>query len=335
MTASGTDMHCINCHSFRNWHTDNMQFHVRQMMGGTILYTNGHLSKLNLKTENTISSGVYPSWHPTHDYIAYSTNRTFQNLHTINTNRVEVFDDESDLILYNISNNSVSIIENDSTELECFPYWSPDGKTLYYVSAHIGNPTQFKANGGAAADLNIRYNLYSKSFDPDTRTWGPRKLVIRADSMQKSITLPRVSPDGRRLMFTMGSQGVFHIWHKDSQLYMMDLKDNSYRCLDEINSPDVESYHSWSSSGRWVVFSSRREDSFHTRLYLTYMYDDGSFSKPFILPQKDPEFSRKFMYSFNIPEFTVDPVRISSKEFASFIKNTDATPVSTESKIGE
>ena len=38
MTASGTDMHCINCHSFRNWHTDNMQFHVRQMMGGTILY---------------------------------------------------------------------------------------------------------------------------------------------------------------------------------------------------------------------------------------------------------------------------------------------------------
>ena len=115
----------------------------------------------------------------------------------------------------------------------------------------------------------------------------------------------------------------------------MDLKDNSYRCLDEINSPDVESYHSWSSSGRWVVFSSRREDSFHTRLYLTYMSDDGSFSKPFILPQKDPEFSRKFMYSFNIPEFTVDPVRISSKEFASFIKNTDATPVSTESKIGE
>lgn len=335
MTASGTDMHCINCHSFRNWHTDNMQFHVRQMMGGTILYTNGHLSKLNLKTENTISSGVYPSWHPTHDYIAYSTNRTFQNLHTINTNRVEVFDDESDLILYNIANNSVSIIENDSTELECFPYWSPDGKTLYYVSAHIGNPTQFKANGGAAADLNIRYNLYSKSFDPDTRTWGPGKLVIRADSMQKSITLPRVSPDGRRLMFTMGSQGVFHIWHKDSQLYMMDLKDNSYRCLDEINSPDVESYHSWSSSGRWVVFSSRREDSFHTRLYLTYMYDDGSFSKPFILPQKDPEFSRKFMYSFNIPEFTLDPVRISSKEFASFIKNTDATPVSTESKIGE
>jgi hypothetical protein len=65
------------------------------------------------------------------------------------------------------------------------------------------------------------------------------------------------------------------------------------------------------------------------------MYDDGSFSKPFILPQKDPEFSRKFMYSFNIPEFTVDPVRVSSKEFASFIKNTDATPVSTESNIGE
>ena len=336
MAASDSKMQCINCHSFKNWQTDNMQFHIRQYYGGTILYTKGQLSKINLKTDSTISAGVYPAWHPTHDYIAYSTNRTFQDLHTIHPNRVEVFDEESDLILYDITDNSVSIIENDSTELECFPTWSPDGRTLYYVSAHIGNPTQFNNNGGVAASTqDIRYNLFYKPFNPDQRSWGKACLMIQADSMKQSITLPRVSPDGNWLMFTMGSQGVFHIWHKDSELYLMNLNNGNYRCINEINSSEVESYHSWSSNGRWVVFSSRRDDGLYTRFYLSHMDNSGNFSKPFLLPQKDPLHSNKFMYSFNIPEFTVEPVKVSARQLASFIKSIDASPVSFKQKIGE
>ena len=318
---------CINCHHFRNYHTDEMQFHIRQYLGGTVLLTQGHLHKINLKTDSTISAGVYPAWNPVNNFIAYSTNRTFQSLHTNNTNRVEVFDEESDLILYNTDDNTVSIIENDSTELECFPAWSPDGSTLYYVSAHIGSPSLFKKTGGALAhSQTIRYNLYSKSFNPQDHSWGPHELIIPADSLGQSITLPRVSPDGRWLMFTMGVQGVFHIWHKDSELCLMDLTDGSYRLIDEINSPEVESYHSWSSNGRWVIFSTRRDDGAYTRLYIAHMDEQGKFSKPFQLPQKDPEFSSKFMYSYNIPEFTVEPVKISARKLASFIKGTDAVP---------
>ena len=336
MVAKGSTMQCINCHSFKNWHTDDMQFHIRQQLGGTIIYSKGQLAKINLKTDSTLSAGVYPSWHPTHNYIAYSTNRTYQELHTNHSNRVEVYDEYSDLILYDPDNNAVSIIENDSTELECFPYWAPDGKTLFYVSAHIGNPTLFYQLGGVSASpQSIRYNLYSKPFNPENRSWGKKQLLIRADSIQKSITLPRVSPDGRWMMFTMGNQGVFHIWHKDSELYLMNLENGQYRSIDEINSSDVESYHSWSSSGKWVVFSTRRDDGVFTRLYLSYMSNDGHFSKPFPLPQKDPEFSRKFLYSYNIPEFTVEPVKVSAKVLASFIKANDAEPVSFEQKRGE
>lgn len=336
MTTSGAQFQCINCHSFKNWHTDNMQFHIRGYLGGTLLYTQNNLSKLTFKTDSVISSGVYPSWHPTHNYIAYSTNRTFQNLHTVDNNRVEVFDEMSDLILYDISSNSISIIENSPSELECFPYWSADGKTLYYVSANIGNPQEFYDNGGvSAATQDIRYNLYAKPFNPDDCTWGKSKLIINADSLGKSITLPRVSPDGRWLMFTMGNQGVFHIWHKDSELCLLDLKEGGFRMINEINSPDVESYHSWSSSGKWVIFSSRREDGLYTRLYLTHMNSDGTFSKPFLLPQKDPEFSSKFMYSFNIPEFTVEPVRVSARKLASLIRSKNAEPVNYIQKRGE
>ena len=35
MVSHGTQTQCINCHSFKNWHTDNMQFHIRQYLGGT------------------------------------------------------------------------------------------------------------------------------------------------------------------------------------------------------------------------------------------------------------------------------------------------------------
>lgn len=338
MISKGTTTQCINCHSFKNWHTDYMQFHIRQYLGGTIMYTNGKLEKLNLKTDSTISAAVYPSWHPTHDYLAYSTNKTFQNIHTNHTNRIEVFDEVSDLILYNYTDHSVSIIENDSTEFECYPSWAPDGKTLYYVSAYTGNPSDFKKKGGAAvanANATFKYSLYSKGFDPDKRLWERKQMFYDAAAVDSSITWPRVSPDGRWLLCCISTHGVFPPNQEVSDLIIFDLVNGTHRYVDEINSKKSESYHSWSSNGKWVVISSRREDGVHTRLYLSHLNNDGTFTKPFPLPQKDPEFSNKFMYSFNIPEFTVEPVKVSPRVLASFIKSTDAAHVSYEPKIGE
>lgn len=338
MASKGANLQCINCHSFKNWHTDNMQFHIRQYLGGTILYRQGKLEKLNLKTDSTISAAVYPTWHPTHDYIAYSTNKTFQNFHTNHTNRIEVFDEESDLILFNLSDESVSIIENDPAEWECYPSWAPDGKTLYYVSAYLGDPAEVKKKGGAVtanANATFKYSLYSKKFDPDRREWSRKEMFYDAAAVDSSITWPRVSPDGRWLVCCISTHGVFPPNQEVSDLMMFDLKNGTHRYLDEVNSNKSESYHSWSSNGKWLVISSRREDGVHTRLYLAHLNSDGTFSKPFLLPQKDPEFSKKFMYSFNIPEFTVEPVKVSPRVLASFVKSVDATPVSFEQKIGE
>ena len=338
MASKGADTQCINCHSFRNWQTDNMQFHIRQYLGGTILYRDGKLKKLNMKTDSTISAAVYPSYHPTHDYIVYSTNKTFQNFHTNHTNRIEVFDEESDLILYNIADNSVSVIENDPAEWECYPYWAPDGKKLYYVSAYLGSPEEVKRKGGAVkanSDGTFKYSMYSKVFDPDTRTWSRKEVFYDAAARDSSVTWPRVSPDGRWLLCCISTHGVFPPNQEVSDLMLFDLKTGKYRYVDELNSKKSESYHSWSSNGKWVVISSRREDGVHTRPYLAYMKSDGTFTKPFAVPQKDPEYTRKFMYSFNIPEFTVEPVRVSARVLASFIKSTDAAPVNYESKKGE
>ena len=338
MASKGADNQCINCHSFKNWRTDNMQFHIRQYLGGTILYRNGKLEKLNMKTDSTISAAVYPSWHPTHDYIAYSTNKTFQNFHTNHTNRIEVFDEESDLILFNLADESVSIIENDPAEWECYPSWAPDGKTLYYVSANLGDPADVKKKGGAVvANSNgtFKYSLYAKDFNPDTRTWSKKRMFYDAAAVDSSVTWPRVSPDGRWLLCCISTHGVFPPNQEVSDLMVFDLQKGTRRYADEINSNKSESYHSWCSNGKWVVISSRREDGVHTRLYLSHLNSDGTFTKPFLVPQKDPEHSRKFMYSFNIPEFTVEPVKVSARVLASFVKSTDAVPVNYEQKREE
>ena len=330
------DGQCINCHHYRNYRTDNMQFHARQYKGGTILILDGEMRKVNLKTDSTLSAGVYPAWHPTHDYIAYSTNRTKQSFHMSDRNHIEVLDLESDLILYDIQDNSVSIIENDTDQFEVFPAWAPDGRTLYYVSAYYPIDPSRKREVQLFNNYDsLHYDLYAKPFNPDTGTWGQSLKIVDAAAMGRSITLPRVSPDGRYLMFAMGEFGVFHIWHRDADLYLMDLENGTIRPMSEVNSSDVESYHSWSSSGRWIIFSTRREDGGFTRLYLSHFNDDGTFSKPFALPQDDPDFSMQFMRSYNIPEFMIEPVRTSPHELATFIDGNEAEPVTFTQKKEE
>ena len=108
----------------------------------------------------------------------------------------------------------------------------------------------------------------------------------------------------------------------------MDLSGKGrIRPFDELNSPDTESYHSWSSNGRWVVFSSRRGDGGYTRPFIAHVDADGKGTKPFELPQADPDYHRQFMKSYNIPEFMRGPVEVTPQEFASVLKGSDGEPV--------
>ena len=324
LLSTDEDGQCINCHSYKNYKTDHMQFHARQHKGGTLIVNGEEVRKVNLKTDSTISAGVYPAWHPTHNLIAYSVNDTGQSFHTKKNNKIEVQDLKSDLILYDVDRNEVSHIENDTLEWEVFPAWAPDGKTLYYCSAHL----EIQDHAQREREIidryrDFKYNIYRKAFDPETKTFGPSELVLDARAMGKSATFPRISPDGRYLLFGMGEYGCFHIWHKDADLYIIDLETMKLRNVREVNSDDVESYHAWSSNGRWMLFTSRRDDGGYTRLYLAYFDKRGRAHKPFLLPQRDPYFYGDYYKSYNVPEFMVEPVAITPQEFADYL-NQDA-----------
>jgi hypothetical protein len=171
----------------------------------------------------------------------------------------------------------------------------------------------------------VQYNLYRRSFDVATHGFGDEELVYDAASLDKSATLPRVSPDGRYLLFALGQYGCFHIRHNDADIVCMPLDEvgdgehqsaPSFLDLTNLNSEGrPDSYASWSSNGHWIMVASRRDDGNYCRVYFSYFHD-GKVEKAFMLPQEDPEYNTFLLKSYNRPEFMVEPVRISVEEFS-------------------
>lgn len=319
VSGAGGKGQCINCHSFQNYGTDNMLFHVRVTHGGTVMVVDGKPHKIDLKRPNTISAGVYPAWHPTEKLIAFSTDKTAQWFHLSDINKVEVFDNASDLILYDIARDSVMIIADAASRLEVFPTWSPSGDCLYYCSADSweNDSADFRVDYD-----KLHYNLYKKSFDAKTLTFGEEELVYAADSIGRSVSLPRVSPDGKYITFAEGDYGYFNIWHHEADIRIMSLETDEPTSIDAsaLNTPNyAESYPSWSSNGRWIMCASRRDDGNYSRVYISY-FDGERIHKAFELPQEDPEHNTMRLKSYNRPEFMKEPVKLSIGDFATVVK---------------
>jgi hypothetical protein len=319
MINTMSDDNCMNCHSFCLNDSHTMMFHMRAKHSGTVIYRDGKLTKVNTKTGHTISSGVYPAWHPGGRYIAFSVNHIGQAFHAVSRLKIEVTDTLSDLMVFDAAKNVVfSSPAIASKEMfETFPAWSPDGKYLYYCSAKALTETQFD---------KIRYDLLRVSFDTSTCHFGAVDTIVSAAPVNRSVSFPRISPDGKYLLFCMSDFGNFSIWHPESDLFLKDLESGAISKPD-INSPQSESYHGWSSDSRWIVFSSRRIDGLFTRLYFSYFDKDGIAHKPFILPQKDQEFYDTFLKSYNVPELVTSKIELNPHNLSDIV-NSDPDSVS-------
>jgi hypothetical protein len=311
-----TGNNCMNCHSFCMQNPGKMLFHTRAKYAGTFIVSGKQIEKLNTKTPETISNLVYPSWHPSGKFVAFSVNKIKQSFHNADPNRIEVYDEASDVVVYDVENHEIisdTLIFSDSA-YETFPTFSPDGRTLYFCSAKaLPMPQSYR---------DVHYSLCSIAFNPENRSFGDRvDTLYNAETEGKSVSFPRVSPDGKYLVYTLSAYGNFSIWHKDADLYIVDLQTKMSRALDVLNSGDVESYHSWSSNSRWLVFSSRRLDGLYTRPFFAYVNERGETSKPFLLPQKQPDFYTFLMQSYNIPEFVKGKVEAGSADLADKVRN--------------
>ena len=310
---------CVNCHSFNRADPKDMSLHIRGPHGATLLRQDyGPVTAYNTRTDHTLGLCVYPYWHPSGRYIAYSTNTTNQLFHSAGKNRVEVFDTASDLQVYDVEKNELllsPLLKQDSV-YETYPVFSADGRSLYFCAARA------LPEGSHQLD-SIRYSLCRIDFDPATGTFGDQiETVVDAVSQQKSVSFPRPSYDGRFLCYTLSDYGQFSIWHHEADLWLLDLATGESLPMDGANSKDTESFHNWSTNSRWLVVSSRRDDGLFTRPYFCHVDKDGNVTKAFMLPQRNPRwFYRGRFMSFNVPDFITGPTRFDSRQATQAINN--------------
>ena len=320
---------CVNCHSFNRGNPADMSLHIRGPHGATLLRhslstniqhptPNTQFTAYNTKTPQTLGLCVYPYWHPSGRYIAYSTNTTRQLFHSVDPNRIEVFDEASDLQVYDVEKNELllsTLLKQDSV-YETFPVFSADGRSLYFCSARA------LPEGSHELD-SIRYNLCRIDFDPATGNFGSQiETIIDADAQHKSISFSRPSYDGRFLCYTLSDYGQFSIWHHEADLWLLDLSTGESHPMTEANSDDTESFHNWSTNSRWLVLSSRRDDGLFTRPYFCHIDAKGVVGKAFMLPQCNPRrFYRERFFSFNVPDFIIAPTRFDGRQACRLIND--------------
>ncbi|MFA9392056.1 MAG: TolB family protein [Prolixibacteraceae bacterium] len=307
------DHGCVNCHSFAQNDPSKMMIHFRILNSGTAIWNDGVLKKVNTKTTHTPSAGIYPAWHPMGKYIAFSVGSIKPHLTTRTEKIVDVSDGFSDLVIYDVEKNEMQNIPQLSSERrENMPTWSPDGKTLYFISAPEAE------EGDLEARMHSQYDLMRITFDSERNVWGEVELVLSAAETGKSISMPRVSPNGKYLICSMSDFGYFTIYHKGSDLHLLDLETKEYHKLG-LNSENSESHSCWSSNGHWLVFSSKSIDGVYTRPHLAYIDEKGMSGTPFVLPQKDPAHYNHLLSNYNRPELITGKVHLSENEMRDMV----------------
>lgn len=299
---------CVNCHSFCRNNPNKFLLHVRGSSGGTYFAEGNKITRKDLKTSEMKYGAVYPAWHPNGQLVAFSSNSIVQSFHASQEYNIEVTDLASSLVVYDIEKNEMSpVVEDDSVKyMETFPEWSPDGRYLYFCRARQTNDS---------SDIRgIKYDLVRKAFDQESFSFGKAEVVFDAISIDKSVSFPRISPDGQYLVFTLHDYGNFSIWHKEADLYLLDIQSGKTFRMN-INSSETESYHSWSSNGKWLVFSSKRDDGLTARPYFAYFGSADQVGKPFVLPQKDPTLYKRLVKTFNKPEFVTGRIGTGPRDF--------------------
>ena len=303
---------CMNCHTFANQNPQRSMMYVRGEGGGAVLNENGVLRKLAPKTPDMVSGSVYFGFSPSGRYVTFSTNIIIPAFHSTPSKRLEVYDKASDVYVADLERNTIirSPLLSDSLAFETFPTFSPDGKHIYFCRApHVQLPQELR---------QLQYSLCRIAFNESTGQLGTTvDTILNANNQHPtfnnhhpepdpqhptSVCHPRISPDGRYLLFTVQDYGTFPIWHRESQQRMLDLKTGRLMMLNNVNSPQSDTYHSWSSNSRWFVFASKRDDGLYGKPYFCYIDRQGRAHKPFCLPQRDPTFYDQCLKSFNAPE---------------------------------
>ena len=145
-------------------------------------------------------------------------------------------------------------------------------------------------------ETQIQYDLYKVPFNDGKG--GKAEPLIGASGNGMSNDFPKVSPDGRWIVFVQNHNGL--LMRPDSKLYIVPFEGGKPRLMN-CNTSLMNSWHTFSPNGRWLAFSSKARSPY-TQLMLTHIDANGN-DTPAILVDNTTAANR----AVNIPEFVNMP----------------------------
>ncbi len=178
--------------------------------------------------------------------------------------------------------------------------WSPDGRYLVFARAAAADPNPpgvpLAKYANDPNELQMKYDLYRIPFHDGEG--GAPEPIAGASQNGMSNTFPKVSPDGRWIVFVKSRNGM--LMRPDSQLYIVPTAGGVARRM-RCNTARMNSWHSFSPNGRWLVFSSKARSPY-TQMYLTHIDERGNDSPPILI-----ENATAANRAVNLPEFVNIP----------------------------
>jgi Flp pilus assembly protein TadD len=192
---------------------------------------------------------------------------------------------------------------DDPAYVQSNPTWSPDGKyvvfarTKAYHKASAADPRGVLLSEKDVPEFverrePFKFDLYRVPFNGGKG--GKAEPIEGASHNGMSNYFAKFSPDGKWIVFCKAKD--FMLLMPDSELFIVPAEGGEARRL-RANTPLMNSWHSFSSNGRWLVFSSKAYTPY-TQLFLTHIDEEGNSTPPVVLER----FTAKDRAA-NIPEF--------------------------------
>jgi Flp pilus assembly protein TadD len=202
---------------------------------------------------------------------------------------------------------------DDPQYVQSNPTWSPDGKSIVFARSKVYRKDVLEKAPGILLDEKdvpefiedkepFKFDLYRVPFN-DGRG-GTAEPIEGASRNGMSNYFAKFSPDGKWIVFCKAEN--YMLLMPDSELYIIPAAGGEARRL-RANTPLMNSWHSFSSNGRWLVFSSKANTPY-TQLFLTHIDEEGRSTPPVVL--------ERFTGSdraANIPEFVPLPATAIAK----------------------
>ena len=330
---SAHEQYCLNCHTFSSKSgTDGKLCLQVRYLGGRDVKNRVYFAVYDLNAQQgrrtvlpfEIQMTTFMGWSPDGTKLAFSANQQIATFSPIVFETQWAGQPTSDIAVYDTERNDVVLLPGASgpEAIELYPCWTPDGKRIVFSSTRKG-----------AHASKTKYDLCEIRYgdDDDAKAervcdcyhkpvgWVERRTADgKTHRERQSSFYARFSPDGKWLSWVQADHGS--LIKASSDVYLMRWRPRGEVKRLACNVPwAADSWHSWSSNSKWIVFASKRDDGIFARLYMTHIDDDGNASPAVRLPLVDGD----VRVSFNIPEFVAHVPSVGERQLYENV-NIDA-----------